>query len=211
MARSQGQSPVTGVLLAGGQSRRMGRDKRFLDVGGMPLFHRVLSVFDRLFPEVLVVVADQAVELPVAGHRVLTDRIPGCGSLGGLYTGLLEASHPRVFAAACDMPFLNASLIAHMTVLDVTAGVVMAKLANGVHPMHAVYAKTCLPFMEAMLKSGQLKIQSLVEEGAISVRLLSEEDARAFDPDFLSFLNINTPADLEFARKVARDQPATSG
>ena len=189
----------------------MGRDKRFLDVGGRPLFHRVLSVFDQLFPEVLVVVADNAVELPRAGHRVLTDRIPGCGSLGGLYTGLLEASHPRVFAAACDMPFLNARLIGHMTALDVTAEVVMAKLANGVHPMHAVYAKPCLPFMEAMLKSKQLKIQNLIEESSISVRLLSEEDARAFDADLLSFLNINTPADLEFARKVARDRQATLG
>lgn len=193
---------MTGVLLAGGKSRRMGRDKRFLELEGRTLLERALSVLESLFSEVIVVVAEPVLRLSGLRHRVVTDLVPNCATLGGLYTGLSSAAHGRIFAAACDMPFLNQSVIKWMAKLDRNADVVMAQLANGLQPMHAVYSKACLPHLERMLNARNLKVQELSQTPGLSVRLVSEDELREADPQFLSFLNINTVADLEFARKL---------
>jgi molybdopterin-guanine dinucleotide biosynthesis protein A len=201
---------LTGILLAGGKSQRMGRDKRFLDLGGMTLFRRALSVFELLFREIVIVVAEPAPQLSGLPHRVVTDLIANCGSLGGLYTGLSHASRPRIFAAACDMPFLDARTIQHMAELDEHADVVMARLVQGLQPMHAIYSKACLPHLERMIEGKDLKIQNLIHAKDLSVRLIQEEEIRSLDPQFLSFLNINSPADLEFAQKLLAARRADS-
>jgi len=193
---------MTGVLLAGGKSRRMGRDKRFLELEGRTLLERALSVLESLFSEVIVVVAEPVLRLSGLRHQVVTDLVPNCATLGGLYTGLSSAAQGRIFAAACDMPFLNQSVIKWMAKLDRNADVVMAQLANGLQPMHAVYSKACLPHLERMLNARNLKVQELSQTPGLSVRLVSEDELREADPQFLSFLNINTVADLEFARKL---------
>ncbi len=193
---------MTGVLLAGGKSRRMGWDKRFLELEGRTLLERALSVLESLFSEVIVVVAEPVLRLSGLRHQVVTDLVPNCATLGGLYTGLSSAAHGRIFAAACDMPFLNQSVIKWMAKLDRNADVVMAQLANGLQPMHAVYSKACLPHLERMLNARNLKVQELSQTPGLSVRLVSEDELREADPQFLSFLNINTVADLEFARKL---------
>lgn len=195
-------SDVTGVLLAGGKSRRMGQDKRWLEVGGRPLFHRVLSALEGLFQDILIVVAEPLPQLEGITHRVVTDLIPNCATLGGLYTGLSCAGSRRIFAVGCDMPFLSPKAITQMTALDRQADVVMAELATGLQPLHAVYSKACLPHMERMAKAGQLKVQELVQAPGLSVRIVTERDVRAADPEGLSFLNVNTPADIEFVRKL---------
>jgi len=193
---------MTGVLLAGGKSRRMGPDKRFLELEGRTLLERALSVLESLFSEVIVVVAEPVLRLSGLRHQVVTDLVPNCATLGGLYTGLSSAAQGRIFAAACDMPFLNQSVIKWMAKLDRNADVVMAQLANGLQPMHAVYSKACLPHLERMLNARNLKVQELSQTPGLSVRLVSEDELREADPQFLSFLNINTVADLEFARKL---------
>ena len=99
-------SDVTGVLLAGGKSRRMGQDKRFLSVGPGTLYGRSLAVLRAVFEQVVVVVAQDSPSIE-AEVPVLRDLIPDCGSLGGLYTGLKQAGTEWVFAVACDMPFLD--------------------------------------------------------------------------------------------------------
>ena len=202
---------MTGVLLAGGKSRRMGRDKRFLELDGLTLLERTLSVLESLFAEVIVVVAEPAAQLAGLRHRIVTDLVPNCATLGGLYTGLTSAAHTRIFAAACDMPFLNPALIKRMAELDRNADVVMAQLESGLQPMHAVYSKACLPHLERMLNTGNLKVQDLNQAPGLSVRLVSEHELRGADPQFLSFLNINTAADLEFARKLLAGQRANRG
>ncbi len=193
---------LTGVLLAGGKSRRMGQDKRWLEVGGRPLFHRVLSALEGLFQEILIVVAEPLPQLEGTAHRVVTDLIPNCATLGGLYTGLSYAGGQRIFAVGCDMPFLSRTVITQMATLDRQADVVMAELATGLQPLHAVYSKACLAPMERMAKAGKLKVQELVQYPGLSVRLVPERDFRPIDPDGLSFMNVNTPADIEFVRKL---------
>ncbi len=194
---------VTGVLLAGGKSRRMGLDKRFLKLGGETLLRRALSVYERLFPEILVVVAEPVPELGDIGHQIVTDLIPNCATLGGLYTGLSVAHNPRIFAAACDMPFLNPAVIGHLLECG-DDDVVMPQLATGLQPMHAVYSKACLPYFQQMIAMNNLSIQTVLENHELRIRLVPEEVLRTFDAQLLSFLNLNTPEDAELARALVQ-------
>ncbi len=194
---------VTGVLLAGGKSRRMGEDKRYLVVGKQTLLERGLGVLSSIFQEVLVVIAQDSPPLDVDA-RVVRDLVPDCGSLGGLYTGLTQATTPYIFVVACDMPFLDQAVISQFTSRRATADIVMAKLAARLHPMHALYGKGCLPAMEQMILARQLKVQEMVSHASLRVRYVTEADLLTIDPSGRSFRNVNTPADLEVARSLAR-------
>jgi molybdenum cofactor guanylyltransferase len=192
---------VTGILLAGGQSRRMGEDKRHLVVGEQTLLERGLHVLRSVFQEVLVVVAQNSPPLGIDA-RVVQDLVPDRGSLGGLYTGLVQAANPWVFVVACDMPFLNPAVIAQFTSRRGIADIAMAKLGTRLQPMHALYGKRCLPVMEQMIRARQLKIQEMVSYASIRVQYVTEADLLTVDPSGRSFYNVNTPEDLEVARSL---------
>ena len=200
---------VTGVILAGGQSRRMGRDKRLIEFQGERLLRRVQRRMQCLFAEVLLVVAEpcsatellECMETELVGCRTVVDALPGCGSLGGLYTGLQMARGRRVFAVACDMPFLDAALIRQ--ICSYPDDIVMARVQGRLHPLHAVYSKRCLGALRAMLDRRVLSIQRLRDAPSLSSRVLSEEEVRTADPALSSFLNVNTPQDLDLAGRLA--------
>ena len=199
---------VTGVLLAGGKSRRMGEDKRHLVVGEQTLLERGLAVLQSIFCEVLVVIAQDSPPLKVAA-QVVRDLVPDCGSLGGLYTGLTQATTPYIFVVACDMPFLNQAVITQFTSRRGTADIVMARLADRLHPMHALYGKRCVPALEEMIRARQFKIQEVVSHSFLRVHYVTEADLLTIDPSGHSFYNVNTMADLEAARSLlARIPPS---
>ncbi len=199
---------VTGVLLAGGNSRRMGEDKRYLVVGEQTLLERGLAVLRSLFQQVLVVIAQDSPPLEVDA-RVVRDLLPDCGSLGGLHSGLTEATTPYIFVVACDMPFLDPAVIAQFTSRRATADIVMAKLAGRLHPMHALYGKRCLPVVEQLIRARELKIQDMVSQASLRVHYVTEADLLTIDPSGRSFHNVNTPVDLALARSlVARVPPS---
>jgi molybdopterin-guanine dinucleotide biosynthesis protein A len=195
------ENEVTGVLLAGGKSRRMGEDKRHLVVGDETLLERGLGVLRSVFQKVLVVIAQDSSPVGVDA-RVVRDLVPECGSLGGLYTGLMRATTSSIFVVACDMPFLDRAVIAQFTSRRATADIVMAKLAARLHPMHALYGKRCLPVLEQMIQARQLKIHELVSHASLRVQYVTEMDLLTIDPSGRSFQNVNTPADLEAARSM---------
>jgi len=200
------ETEVTGILLAGGKSRRMGKDKRHLLLEEQTLLERGLGVLHSIFQNVLVVIAQDSPPLKVDA-RVVRDLMPDCGSLGGLYTGLMQATTHCVFVVACDMPFLNQAVIAQFTSRRVTADIVMAKLANRLHPVHALYGKRCLPALEQMIQARRLKIQELVLQSSLRVQYITEADLRIIDPAGRSFYNVNTAADLEAARSLLARVP----
>ncbi|HEY7128740.1 MAG TPA: molybdenum cofactor guanylyltransferase [Nitrospira sp.] len=204
-------SDVTGVLLAGGKSRRMGQDKRLLAVGDETLFARSLAVLRSIFQRVLIVIAQDSPPIETDAI-VVRDLIPECGSLGGLYTGLKEAHTEWVFAAACDMPFLDPATISRFVALKGEGDVVMAKLKHGLQPMHALYHRNCLPIMERLIRANELKIHALAGHPALRVRLVLSEELRLLDPDANSFYNVNTPDELEAARMLygKRVKPSTA-
>lgn len=193
---------VTGILVAGGKSRRMGQDKRFMKLGGRTLLDLVLRGLEASFEEVMVVLAEPVPELPVSPHKVIYDAIPNAGSFGGLYTGLRHATTSRSFVIACDMPFLNPEFIHHLVDLEQTADVVMARLSTGLQPMHAVYSQRCLPIMEEMAGNNDLKIQNLAYRSSLKVRFVEEPEIAEYDPRFLSFQNINTRAEFDRAESL---------
>ena len=191
---------VTGVILAGGKSRRMGEDKRFLTVGTATLLDRCRSAMMGVFQEVLIITAQDSPPLEGAGCCVHQDLIPDCGSLGGLYTGLKLATCGRVFVVACDMPFLNQEMIQFFVNRDSEADVVMGRLPSGLQPLHAVYGKRAFPCFERMASARHLKIQDIVSESSLKVTVVSPSEWAHIDPASQSFQNVNTPADLAAAR-----------
>jgi molybdopterin-guanine dinucleotide biosynthesis protein A len=195
---------ISGVLLAGGKSRRMGQDKRNLMISGKSLFHHVLHVLESVFSEIIIVMATISSVVDKMNHRVVTDLIPDKGSAGGLYTGLTFSSNPQVFAVACDMPFLNPAVIQKVCSLSFSTDVTMVKLSNGLHPMHSVYSKQCLPVLRRMINADQLRIQDLLLQKDLKTKILGQEVVQEIDPQFKSFLNVNTPADLEVAERLIR-------
>lgn len=198
---------MTGVVLAGGKSTRMGANKAALRLGGRPLIDGVVEVLRSLFPEVLII-ANAPGLYDYLGLPVYPDRIPDKGSLGGLYTGLTYASHPAAFFAACDMPFLNAALIASLRDAAPGYDAVVPRTPEGLQPIHAVYGKACLPVMEALIAAGRLKIDRLFPR--VRTRVVEEADLRRLDPDLDSFLNCNTPAEFAAAAERLR-QRSTPG
>ena len=179
----------------------MGEDKRHLLVGEQTLLERGLAVLHSIFQEVLVVIAQDSPPLGVDA-RVVRDLIPDCGSLGGLYTGIVRASTSCIFVAACDMPFLNQAVIAQFTSRRRTADIIMAKLNARLHPMHALYSNQCLPALEQMIQARQLKIQEIVSQPSLRVQYVTETDLSAIDPSGRSFYNVNTLEDLDAARSL---------
>lgn len=184
----------------------MGEDKRYLVVGEQTLLERGLSVLRSAFQEVLVVIAQDSPSLGVDA-RVVRDLVPDCGSLGGLYTGLIQATTPYIFVVACDMPFLNQAVIAQFTSRRVAVDIVIAKLAGQLHPMHALYGKRCVQVVEQMIQARRLKIQEMVSQPPLLVRYVTEEDLFTLDPSWRSFLNVNTVAELEEARLLLTRVP----
>ena len=196
-------SKISGIVLGGGESRRMGRDKRRLQWEGEPFLDRVSRVMDTLFEEVLVVTAQEDYDCSHLPVRLVTDKIPQKGSLGGLYTGLLEAKNSLVFVVACDMPFLQRECISRFCLFSGTADVLVVKLSSGIQPLHARYSKRCAPIIEQMIQKEDLKIQNLVTHSDLAVEIMGESLFDDIDPYRRSFMNVNTPADLEFARKTS--------
>lgn len=190
---------MTGAVLAGGKSSRMGTNKALLTFGGRRLIERIVAALRDLFPEVLVIGGTPG-PYDDLGVRVIPDLIPEKGSLGGIYTATAAASHPHAFVMACDMPFFNASLIRHMQALAGDADLVIPRSAEGLQPLHAIYGKACLPHMEEAIRSGDLKIARFFPK--VRVREVGPDVLATLDREGLAFLNANTPE--EFAEALAR-------
>lgn len=187
---------VTGVVLAGGRSSRIGQDKATIKLGNLTLMERVVSILSQLVEEVVVVGGDSAGSASL-GLRAVDDIFPGGGVLGGLYTGLRVAKHSRILAVGCDMPFLNPELLRYMLQEVKGYDVVIPRIGEYVEALHAIYSKACLPPIGRKLEEGNLRLVSFFPE--VRVRHIEAEEIERFDPKHLSFFNINTPADLRRA------------
>jgi molybdopterin-guanine dinucleotide biosynthesis protein A len=195
-----GTSEATGVILAGGESRRMGRDKLPLIVGGKPLLDGVCLILASHCDEILVV--GEGGYAP-AGARCIPDLRPGRqGPLAGIEAGLLAARHRAVFVAAGDMPFLTGDLAGYLLGLlsdDVPA--VVPDSGSQLHPLCAAYGREVRPAVSVALDRGIRSVRELLE-AMPNVRYVHEEELRRFgDPDLL-LTNVNSPKDLERARKA---------
>ncbi|MCH9039299.1 MAG: molybdenum cofactor guanylyltransferase [Chloroflexi bacterium] len=205
------QLNASGIVLAGGRSRRLGRAKALEPFQGEPLIRRVIDRLSRITDDLVFVVNDheQASALPISSrdtdltYEIVIDKYPDGGSLGGIYTGLLAANSQWAFVVACDMPFLNVELMRHMLSMRDGQDVVVPRTDGYPEPTHALYNKSCLPFIEKRLKRDDLKIARFFDE--IRVRFLEEAEVRGLDGDLLSFFNVNTQDDLDRALTLAAE------
>jgi len=196
---------VSSIVLAGGKGLRLGRDKALAELDGENLLQRVISRLGFLNSEIIVVVAgaEQSVQVVNDSNlKIVTDAYPGKGPLVGIYSGLLNSNSMYNLVVACDMPFLNKRLIRYM--VDVSDGfdITIPRLGSMLEPLHAVYSKNCLKAIEKLLTVDKLKIDSLL--GTVEVRYVEAGEIDSFDPEHLSFFNVNTKADLNVARGLTK-------
>jgi molybdopterin-guanine dinucleotide biosynthesis protein A len=199
---------VTALILAGGFSRRMGCDKAWLELGGVPLVERVSRRVLPLADELLFSTNNPdrfeslLGGLPIAA-RLVADQAPGSGPLAGIASGLRAARHDLVLVLAADMPFVQVELLSQMAVLAADYQAVVPKTIDphsgelAAEPLHAFYRRSCIAPITAHLQAGQRRIVSFLDD--VRTRWVLPEEIAAFDPDFLSFRNLNTPEDWDLA------------
>ncbi|MBI5575598.1 MAG: formate dehydrogenase accessory sulfurtransferase FdhD [Deltaproteobacteria bacterium] len=196
---------VTGVILAGGASSRMGSNKALLPYQGGRFVEAIHRQMASLFRNVLIVTNTPQLFDFLPCPKV-KDLIPGMGALSGIHSGLFHSQDPRVFVAACDMPNLNPGLIRHLASLADENDVVVPEGTKGLEPLHAVYGKSALPAIEDALHAGKGRVVSFFDK--VKVRKVSAGEVSRLDPDFRSFRNINTPE--EYFRFREEGKPAQS-
>lgn len=189
---------ISGLVLAGGASRRMGRDKALLELDGRPLIQIVVERMMTVCTEVLIVSGDVA---PYTGFGVpvVQDYFPDVGVLGGLHAGLDAASHELGLTVGCDMPFLKPEVVRAFAGWAQGFDVALLRRGEYVEPLHAAYRRTCLPTIERAIRAGKRRIISFFPE--VRVRYVTPEEVRALDPALISFRNVNTPEEWEAARE----------
>jgi len=188
---------ITAVILAGGQSSRMGSNKALLPYRGGRFIEAIHRQLLELFPEVILV-TNNPEQYEFLHCRKVADCYPGMGALAGLHAGLFHATRPHIFAVACDMPYLNSALIRRLVVQRNNADVVIPEGENGLEPLHALYGKGCLPFMEQALEADRRRIVSFFPQ--VRVHQFSQKLVATIDPAFDSFRNVNTPSDYYHLR-----------
>ncbi len=200
---------ATGVVLAGGQSRRMGEQKAALLIGGEPLLRRVVGRLQRVLPDVIVI-GPPALSGLIPGRKVLPDRHIGIGPLAGLETALQAVPTELAFIVACDMPFIAPALVEAMVryalahpVADVVA--LARGTSAGVEHLHAAYRTACLAAVSQHIAEGRYALHDLFARLHVSV--FPRDVAAQLDPRGLSTFNANTPEEWRRAQAlVAEDE-----
>jgi len=198
MRASKVDDGVTVAIMAGGKSSRMGRDKAFVPFQGRPMIEAALEKVAGLGQETILITNNPA-PFRYLGLPMFADVMPDCGPLGGIYTAVHHAAHPHILVVACDMPWLNRSLLAYLLSLRQQADIIVPRWTQFPEPLHAIYNKACLPPIRSHLEAGRFKIIRFYNQ--VRVRYVDKPEIEPFDGDGRSFANINTLQELRAAQK----------
>lgn len=179
----------------------MGVDKALLRLGEAPLLVVVVDRLRQVCPRVVVAV-DQPGRYDDLGLGVefAVDQAPGLGPLAGLQTGLRAARTGHALVVACDLPFLNVGLLWYMASLPRTYEALVPRVRGRWHPLHAVYSRSCLDMVDALVAQGGASMLHLL--ASLRVQALREGELRRWDPELLSLKNLNRWADVTRARSI---------
>lgn len=192
---------ITVAINAGGKSSRMGTDKAFVKLADKPLIQHVIERTANLGQSETILIVNRPDDYAQLGLPMYTDVQPDKGSLGGIYTALTYAQNPFTLVVACDMPFVNPDLLQFMmSKVSDSVDIVVPRVDGYPQGLHAIYGKTCLTPIEEQLNANRLKIIRFFDQ--MRVCYLDEADYVAYDPDGQSFANVNTPEELDEARKT---------
>ena len=202
---------MTSIILAGGKSSRLGRSKALQAIQGKSLIQRVVDRVAILSTEIIIATArGEAIPCSSAvSMKTVADICPGKGPLAGIYSGLRASTSPRAIVVGCDMPFLSVSLLDYMSRISVASDVVVPRIEDKVEPLCAVYSRSCLAPIRGLLGQNELRINELF--AMVRVRYIGEDEINRFDPEHLSFFNVNGKADLDRARSLATEREWTTG
>ncbi len=184
---------VTGVVLAGGNSSRMGIDKASLIIDGKKMISYVIDALKEVFSDIIVVTKD-ANDIPISGVKTIADSISGCGPLVGIYSALSSCDTPYCFVIACDMPCVDPDLVRWMVNCGGDYDAFVPKLGGFFEPLFALYSNKCLDPIKQNLARGDYRVRSVFSK--VNVGYADESDLRIIDPQLRSFVNINTREDL---------------
>jgi molybdopterin-guanine dinucleotide biosynthesis protein A len=176
----------------------MGTSKALLLFDDQPLIVHVVATLQRLFADVVVVAAPEQ-DLPWMPVRLVSDEVAYQGPVGGIYYGLTAAGGDAAFVTSCDSVFLNVDLIAHLLDQLPEHDVVVPHWQGRFQPLHAVYRRSVSPLLAEQLARGQLRPVHLFDK--VRLRRVDEDEIRRFDPEGVSFYNMNTPEDYAEALK----------
>jgi len=191
----------TAAILAGGQARRFdGRDKSGLLVGGCSIVDRQIEVLREVAGELLIVTAWPE-RRAGRGARVVSDRLPNKGALGGIYTAIVEAQAEQTLVVACDMPFVTAPFLRHLLEAGRGLDAAVPRTATGLHPLCASYARGCAGPIRRRLDAGQLKVTDFLDD--VRVREVTSEEIAPYGPEERLLFNVNSPADYARAARLS--------
>ena len=185
-------SDCTALILAGGDSRRMGQDKALLLLDGKTLLEHVTASMQSVFPKVIVSVRRlrEDVDTPQ-----VCDEVEASGPLAGLIAGLAQVDTPWIFVVACDMPFVSETVVMHLAKLRASHQAVVPVAHGHIQPMAAFYATNTLDVMREAFSTGDKSLRGILDK--INVRYVGEQELRESDPQLKSFFDLDTPQDFE--------------
>ncbi len=192
---------MAGIILAGGRSTRMGRDKALLplpDNSRVTFVEHLASMLAPQCNEVILVVRNvaQATLYEHLDISIVTDDAPDIGPLMGLYTGLQSISAPHALVMAVDMPFVQSEMITFLLSQPLDASSLLVPVVNGIpQVLFAVYPRAILPIIAERLQAGRRDPRSLLD--VAPVQFIDEARLREIDPQLRSFINVNTPEDYK--------------
>ena len=193
---NSGLLTASAIVLVGGKSSRMGRSKALLPFDREPLIVHTVRTLKQLFEDIVLVAAPDQ-ELPPLPVKLVRDEVAYQGPVGGIYYGLRAAQAEACFVTSCDAPFLNLPLISDLVSQIADFDVVVPYWQDRLQPLHAVYRRSVAPLLQAQLERGELRPIFLYQK--VRTHEVKAEEIRRFDPEGLSFRNLNSPADYQSA------------
>ncbi len=192
---------ISGIILSGGKSLRMGKNKSFIKIEGIPIIQRIYNLFDELFQEVMIITNDKEL-FSNFNSKIYSDLIPDKGVIGGLYTGIYYSEYQHSFCVACDMPFIQKSVVEILISEIKDYDVIVPRTIDGLQPLHAIYSKNCLEPIKDIIEKGDYKIIDIYP--TVKVNIVEENKFIYLDPSRKSFINVNTPEELESILRVRK-------
>ena len=184
----------TAIILAGGDSKRMGQDKAMLTFAGRPLIQSVLDRIQPLFPATMLSVRELRPEFDLPQ---VCDREGDGGPLTGLVSALAQVTTPWAFAVGCDMPFVSPALIEQLAAHRARYQAVVPVVAGCLQPLAAFYSDNCVAIMRASLALGDKSLLGALK--LLDVCYVDENDLLRADPQLRSFFDLDTPQDVAIA------------
>jgi molybdopterin-guanine dinucleotide biosynthesis protein A len=189
--------------LAGGKSLRLGRVKALERLNTQNLLERTIDCLSTVSRELFVITSQEQFSLITAARlkaKVIVDIFPGKGVLGGIYTGLSNVDSLYSLVVGCDMPFLNRDLLCYLIDVAPNFDVVVPRVDGLLEPLHAVYSRECSGPIKDLIDKDELEISQLFN--LVKTRYVDKDEIARFDPQYLSFFNVNTPDDLKKAKDL---------